>query len=444
MNIIDFIQRDDYNVSMTLRLERSEWEPWIKAAALELQKNGRIQGFRPGKAPLKLLEAKFGKLLYQSAAMEAQNVMLVQACEQKDLTPVSDPVVTVAQADGEALALSVSFWTYPELTKLNYRGLRVERPVRVVSEADIDREAENFRRNHLLLQKVTRGVQVGDLVEVAFRAAKEGYSFSYDRSEQARFIVGEGRIFAGLDEALLGHVAGDELDLDLTMPKGFHRDDIAGLTIHVHIRLKSVEERVLQELDDAFVQRYVKDCDSLADYRNQLRTRLETAYSHRAEELYRRNLEQALADAVTVPIPESMYRTNLDRYIAGLASAAKAKKQTVEELLSEEGKTPEQYLQEIVPLARLQVKLSVAHDYIASHENMTINEEEIQRWIEQRAQALEMTANDLLVQIGGTERVADELLRIKIAELLHATAKAVDVEIDRLPGEDPTRPVLMN
>lgn len=443
MKIIDFTQSEDYHVTMSLRLERPEWEPRLKQAALELQRQGAVQGFRPGKAPLRMVESRYGKQLYQAAAQLAQNDMLLQACEEKALAPVSEPVVMAVQADGEALELAVNFWTYPELRELKYRGLRVERPVRVVSEADIDREAEHFRRNHLLVRPVQRGVQKGDIVELAFRAETEGFSFSYDRSDHARVLVGEGRLFAGLDEALLGHVAGDELDLDLAMPKDFHRDDIAGLTVHVHVRIKSVEERAEQELSDELVRRYVRDCEGVAAFRERLRFSLTAAYARRAEELYRRNLEHALADAVTAPLPESMYRTNLDRYLSGLAAAAKSQGQSVEELLTAEGKTLEQYLREVGPLAREQVKLSVAYDYIVSQEDLTVSEEELQRFLTLRAQAQDISVEDALAQMGGRERAAEELQRQKIMKLLADSAETVDVELERLPGEDPAVPVLM-
>lgn len=444
MEVLDFKRDERSRVSFSLRLPRKDWELYLKRASAALQRQRALPGFRPGAAPLKTAEALFGRTLYQAAGTEAQHALLVQFCEERGLDPVSEPSAMVVTADKTGFECVYQFDVYPELTELNYRGLHAGKPHRAVTEADIDREAEIFRRNHLLVRPVERGVRIGDLVELAFRAEKEGYSFSYDRSEQARVIVGQGRLFTGLDEALLGHVAGDELDLELTMAKDFHRDDIAGLTIRVRVRLKSVEERAEQALDDALVSRCVKGCETVADFRERLRQRLAEVYEARAGEIFRRNLEAALAEAVPVAVPDAMIRTNYERYLAGLYAAAQAQKRTIEELLADEGKTLESYQAEMLPLARRQVLFSLAVDYIIEKEGLTVSEAELNAWRRGSAEGMGVSPEKAEELLGGREAVIQELLTKKAMAVVEAAAVPETVEIERLPGEDPALPVLVN
>ncbi len=444
MDVLDFSRDEKSLVSFGIRLDRREWEPYLKSASSALQRQTPLRGFRPGAAPLKTAEAMYGKALYQAAANEAQGKLLPEICSERQLEPVSVPEIMVVTADKSGFECVCRFFNYPEIRELNYRGLTAKKPHRAVTEADIDREAENFRRNHLKVYETDREARLGDIAEVSFRGTCDGHGFPFDHSDKSRFILGSGRLFAGLDGALLGHHGGDELELSLTMPKTFHRQEIAGLTLDLSVRLKGVWARELQEMNDAFVRETVKDCETVSAYREKLRGRLQQVYEARSDEIFRRNLEASLAEAVSVPLPESMVRTNYERYLAGLFTAAKAQGKTPEELLQTEGKTMVSYQEEILPLAQRQVLYSLAVEYIVQKEALTVSEQELDVWSRESAEAMGLTPEKLLEQSGGREAIVQELLTRKVMALVAAYAHAEIVETDRLPGEDPDRPVLMN
>lgn len=444
MEVLDFKRDDRSHVSFSIRLTRQEWESYLKKASAALQRQRALPGFRPGAAPLKTAEALLGKTLYQAAGGEAQHELLVRFCEERGLDPVSEPSAMVVIADKTGFECVYSFFAYPELTELPYRGLKAEKPHRTVTEADIDREAENFRRNHLKVYETEREARLGDIAEVSFTGTVNGHGFDFDHSDRSRFVLGSGQLFAGLDEALLGHHAGDELALSLTMPKTFHRDGIAGLTVDLNVKLRGVWARELQELDDAFVRGNVKGCETVADFRERLRQRLKEVYESRADALYRRNLEAALAEAVPLAVPDSMIRTNYERYLGGLYAAAQAQKITPDELLKAEGKTLESYQAEILPLARRQVLFSLAVDFIVEQEKLIVSEAELNAWRRDSAAAMGLAPENAEAQMGGREAMIQDLLTRKAMAVVAAAAVPETVETERLPGEDPALPVLVN
>ena len=444
MDVLDFTHNSESYVSFTASLTRKEWEGWLKKASAALQKQRPLPGFRPGAAPLPVAERLYGKTLYQAAAADAQRELLSRVCEEMALDPVSEPSAEILSADGADFACRYSFFVYPELKELNYRGLKAEKPHRAVTESDIDRELENFRRNHLRVYETEREARFGDIVEVTFRGSTDGHGFPFDSSEKSRFVLGSGQLFAGLDEALLGHHKGDELSLTLTMPKNFHRQEIAGLTLDLSVRLKGVWARELQEVNDAFVRDYVKGCGSVSEYRELLRCRLEAAYESRAGKLYESNLEAALADAVPISVPEPMIRTNYERYLRQLASAAKVQGRTPEQLLRDEGKTLESYQAELLPLAHRQVLFSLAVDYIIENEKLSVSAQELDSWRNSTAEAMGLSPEQAQSQLGDSEALIEELLTRKAMALVASAAEPTVVELETLPGEDPHFPVLVN
>ena len=444
MEVLDFNHDSDSLVSFTVRLDRKEWEVRLKKASASLQKRRALPGFRPGSAPLPMAERAYGETLYQAAAVEAQQELLLRVCRERSLDPVSEPETTILSADAAGFSCRCSFYSYPELKELGYRGLSAEKPHRPVTEADIDREVENFRRNHLRVYETEREARLGDIVEVAFRGTADGHGFPYDASEKSRFVLGSGQLFAGLDEALLGRHGGDELSLSLTMPGDFHRQEIAGLTLDLSVRLKGVWARDLQEVDDAFVREYVRGCSSVSEYRELLRRRLKAVYDARASKFFERNLEAALADAVTVSVPEAMIRTNYERYMAQLAAAAKAQGRTPEQLLQDEGKTLSSYQAELLPLARRQVLFSLAVDYIVDREKLIVTEEELSARRRSTAEAMGLPPDRSETLFGDSEALIQELLTKKAMAIVAASAVAETVELERLPDEDPSVPVLVN
>lgn len=433
MKIDDFVKRENFRVTFTVTMEGDEWSEYLRRTSRELQKRRSVPGFRAGKAPLQAAANFYGELLYTEAVGQAGPQAVDRACRERGLEPVSVPAFTALRAGREGLTLVVDFYNYPEIKDLTYRGLRVERPHMAATEEMEEQELRAYMASHLNVHQVEREARMGDIVEVDFHGTRYGKPFPFDHGHNIRFLMGTGRLFAGLDEALAGHTAGDEMDLTLKMPQDFHRQDIARSTLDLRVRLVGVWAREMYELNDDFVRSQVKGASTVEEFRAMMRERAQKGLDLKAERSYERNLEQSLADAVKEPIPEAMVQTVLDRFVEGLRATAAAQGETVEQLLAREGRTLEDYRAMSLPHARRQTYVNVALDYIRSAEKLTVSQEDIEAYYKSYAAKFNLTPQEARQSAGDPERAADTILNERAMDIVRSSAVPVTVEVTELP-----------
>lgn len=271
---------------------------------------------------------------------------------------------------------------------------------------------------------------MGDIVEVSFTGTHNGERFPYDHSEKSRFTLGSGQLFAGLDELLEGHVAGDDLEPSLTMPEDFHRDDVAGMTLDLKVHLRGVWARDLLECTDEYVKEHIKGCETLAEFREKQRSEIQSRYDSESARHYRRNLDEALAAAVTCPIPGAMMDTAIARYVATLRSIAAQQGKTAEQVLQEEGKTMADFIEQVRPSAETQVRESIALDYIARAEKIEVTGEELAGYIQRYAESGKISVEEAQRRLGGVDALYERMLNDRAMKVVTDSAEPVIQEVE--------------
>lgn len=432
MEILNFSIADQYKVKFTAAMDRKTWEPYLKEASLTLQKKKAVSGFRPGAAPLALAEREYGADLYKPAAKKAVDGCIEKICVEKKLIPVSLPEVEIFELGPKGFSFTVHFDKYPEVESMEYRGLKAEKPVCKCKEADIDAEIDLFRSQQLAVNEVSREARMGDIVQLDFSGTHNGKPFPFNHTSQFRLVLGTGVLFAGLDEALCGHKAEDRLNLTLTMPQNFHRAEIAGLTLDLHVHVQSVWERSLRELNDDFVKEFVKGAETVAEYREQTRQKIQQRMDAQSESLFYANLNAEIARNLPVQIPPSMVETVLKRYIDTLSAFARQQDMTIEQYLAKEGKTLNDYEELARPAAKEEAAVSIAVDYVISAEHLTVAPERLRRYYERYAAGNKITVEEAKRRVNESALVEDYLHKDAL-KLIRDAAVAVPVEVEKLP-----------
>ncbi len=422
--------KESWDVSFDATASKEEWQGYLKDASLELQKRKAVPGYRAGKAPLGVAKKHYGKTLIEAASAAARKEMFEKACMENGYAPVSDPIMLDLQADEDGFSVHCSFQDYPKLTQLNYRGLKPEKPLHTVTEAEIDQEIDKYMRNHLYVHEVPREARMNDIVQVNFNATHEGESFYYDHARDVRFIMGSGQLFTGLDEVLVGHVAGDDIDVTLTMPEDFHRENVRGWTLNIHVHLVGVWARDLLECTDEYVKEHIKDCETVADFREQQRAKKQDLSDRESERRYKDNLEKALAEAVTDPLPPAMLDTAIGRFVGTLGRYAAQSGGTAESLLAAEGKTMEDYINMCRVPAEQQVRMSVALDYIIQNEKLEVSQEALTERLQRYADIDKTSAQEAADKRGGVEQIYSTMLNDMAMKIVADTAEPQIVEVE--------------
>lgn len=432
MKILNFAVEDEYKVELTIAVEREDWVPYLKKASAELQKKKAISGFRPGAAPLAMAEREYGQELYKPAAAQAVDECIEKVCLEKKLAPVSLPEVDIFELTPKGFSFKVRFDKYPEVKSMEYRGLKAEKPICKCKEADIDAEIDQFRKQHLSVEETDREARMGDIVQLDFAGTHNGEPFPFNRASKFRLVLGTGVLFAGLDEALCGRKAGDQLNLTLTMPADFHRAEIAGLTLDLHVHVQSVWERNLREVNDAFVKQFISGAETVAEYREQTRQNIQRRLDAQSESLFYANLNTEIARKLPVQVPPSMVDTVLKRYMNALAGFATQQDMTAEQYLAKEGKTLEDYKELARPAAWEEAAVSIAVDYVISAEGLTVAPERLRLYYERYAAGAKITVEEAKRRVNEAVLI-DDYLHKDALKLIRDAAVAIPVEVETLP-----------
>lgn len=435
MEFKDLIKDEHQFVKFELSLNEGEYKKYLNRVSLELQRSQPAKGYRYGKLPLSMASSIYGNELFSRANDYSVNECLNQVCIEHDLAPVSPPNIAVIKAELSGFAAIISFYTYPNLSELDYKSLKPEKYEKKCSEKDIDDAINQYMLNHRIVHEVNREARIGDIVDVDFTGTCKGESFPFDHSKNSRYTLGTDQLFAGLDKILEGHFGNENFEVSLTMPADFHREEIAGLTLDLKVHLNGVWERTLLECTDEYVKENIDGCNTVADFRERMRSAIQNQYDGKSKRLYSSAISEALADSVTCYIPEPMIQVCIQRMIDALSASASVEGLTAERALQNIGKTVSQYKEECRPVAEKQVKLSVALDFISRSENIIVSEDEIDTVIRNSARANQISFNDALNNLGGRDGVREELLSKKALELVKSSVTPVIIEVEKFPNE---------
>lgn len=226
---------------------RSEVENRLKS----LSRTTKIQGFRPGKAPFKVVQQRYGKQVRQEVIGEVLQATFYEAITQEKLRPAGQPHIH-PQESGQGLVYTAKFEIMPDVKLGKIEKLEFEKPVCEITAADVDKMIEVMRKQRQNWKETDRKSEPGDAVVLDFEGTVNGESFEGNSATDFRLELGSGRLIPGFEEGLTGKNAGEEVVLSVTFPKDYQKQELAGKPAEFKVKIHKVLEPVLPELDDKF------------------------------------------------------------------------------------------------------------------------------------------------------------------------------------------------
>jgi trigger factor len=271
----------------------------IAARLKTISRTARLNGFRPGKAPLKVIRQQFGPQVHREVIGELLQSSYAEAVTQKQLTPAGSPRIEPQSMDeGQDLKYTATFEVFPELELQPMESLEIDRVTAEVTEADVDAMVERLRKQQMRYSAVTRGAASGDKVNIDFEGAIDGVAFAGGKGENVAIIVGEGRMLPDLEQGLIGASAGEKRDITVNFPADYRATELAGKQAIFAAEVKSVEEPVLPEIDEEFFKAFGVTEGGLPKLREDVTANM------------RRELEQALRNRNKSVVMDKLYSAN--------------------------------------------------------------------------------------------------------------------------------------
>ena len=261
---------------LTVRLPAQELEDKVRSRIQETGRSARLKGFRPGKVPTKVIEQRFGRQIRGEVLSEMIGSSYQEAITREKLRPAVQPAIqtTGTPTNGE-IEYTATFEVMPEIGKIDISGLEIMKPTSSVTDADIDQMIETLRLQRRTFQPVERAAQAGDMVLFEYAAEAGGARHPATGFDRVGTLLGSGAFLAEVENALVGHKAGDDFTVDATFPAAFREPLIAGKTAKVAIKVVRVQEPHLPAIDEAFAASFGIKEGGLARFCEDVRANLE-------------------------------------------------------------------------------------------------------------------------------------------------------------------------
>lgn len=361
-------------VRINVEVPFTELEPDFQRAYKELAKQVRLPGFRPGKAPAKLLEARFGReAMLDQVVNDALPARYGQAVAEAEVDPIGQPDIEVTKKEyGEELAFTAEVDVRPKIALPDLGSLKVSVDPIEVSDDDVDAELESLRARFGTLQGVERPVALGDFVSIDLSATVDGEEVPNAAAEGLSHEVGSGRLIAGLDDALVGLSVDESKEFTAQLATGEH----AGKDAQVTVTVRSIKERELPEPDDEFAQ-LASEFDTIDELRANLRDQVARVKRAQQAEQIRDATIDAILEQVEVPLPEAIVRAQVDSAVHNALHSFEHDEAKFAEALREQGKSRQQFEVDAQNAAESDLKKQLLLDSLADELEIQVGQEDL-------------------------------------------------------------------
>jgi len=271
----------------------------IAARLKSLSRTARLNGFRPGKAPLTVIRQQFGVQVHREVIGELLQSSFAEAVTEQQLSPAGNPRIEPQSMDeGQDLKYIATFEVFPEVALQPIDALEVERVTAEVTEADIDAMIERLRKQQTKYSPVTRAAANADKVTIDFEGKIDAVAFAGGQGENVGIVLGLERMLPELEQGLVGATPGEQRDITVNFPADYRASELAGKQAVFHTVVKSVEEPVLPELDEEFCKSFGVTEGGLPKLREDVAANM------------RRELDQNLRNRNKTSVMEKLYQVN--------------------------------------------------------------------------------------------------------------------------------------
>ncbi|MDR1409388.1 MAG: trigger factor [Oscillospiraceae bacterium] len=358
-------------------------EDFAKAAsAAYLKQRGRINvpGFRKGKAPRPIIERLYGEdIFYEGALDSLLPDLLSDAYKEGELDIIAQPFDLEANTGTapENVNVTVKVWTKPVVNLTKYEGLEAEKEEVNVIDGDIDAEIERRRERNARVSSSENPAVDGDIAVIDFEGFLEGVPFEGGKGEKYELTLGGGQFIPGFEEQIIGHSAGENLDVNVSFPEEYHAEELAGKPVVFKVYIHELKHKELPELDDEFAKD-LGDYDTIADLREGVRTELLEQRRNHAGEHFESNVLEALIDATEGEIPPPMVEHQAKEQVRSMAQNLERQSMPLDMYLQYTGQTPEQFEESQHPAAERRVRLELALEKIVELAAIDVKAEEVE------------------------------------------------------------------
>lgn len=392
-------------------------------------KNFRINGFRPGKAPRKVVEQVYGKeALYNDAMDYVIGHDYYAAVEELKLDVVSDPQkIDVKEFNAEKAVYTVEVYVKPEVKLGAYKALEVTRVSADVSDEDVDKAVEEeAKKNARMITIEDRAAAMDDTVVIDFEGSVDGVPFEGGKGENFSLKLGSGQFIPGFEEQLVGIAAEGETVVKVTFPEDYHAADLAGKAAEFKVKVHEIKKEELPAIDDAFASD-ISEFETLAAYKEDLKKKM---VEKKESEAKKAMDEEALKTAINnaeIEIPACMIQASQEQEVRRMEQQLSMYGMNMAQYCQYMGVTVEEFKERVRPQAEINVRRDLVLEAIVAEEKIEATQEEIDKEFAEAAEYMKKPVEEVkALYAANTDAVIRDIQLRKASELITTSAVPVD------------------
>lgn len=357
-----------------------EWKNAQEKALEKLAKNVKIDGFRQGKAPMKMVKSRVGKA---AILEEATDVVLKKSYAaillDNNIQPVGQPQVQIDELTEDVLKVTVTAPVAPEVTLGQYKGLEVKKGTVKVTKKEIEAELANYQNQFAeLVIKEEGTVENGDTAVIDFEGFKDGVAFEGGKAENHSLEIGSGSFIPGFEEQVIGMKVGEEKEINVTFPEEYQSAELAGQEAVFKVKVHEIKTKVLPDIDDELAKDVnIDGIETLADLETYTKEQIKNKKQTEVESKFSDDIFNAVIENTPLEVPEAMIETETQTMLREVEQNLSQQGLNMELFQQLTGKTMEDMKAEMSEQAEKRVKFNLILAEIAKAENIEISDEEV-------------------------------------------------------------------
>ena len=411
-------------VKLTIEVPAEEVEKALNAAYQKQKNSISVPGFRKGKVPRAMIEKMYGvEVFYEEAANNLMQNSYAAAVEESGVDVVSRPTVDVVQIEkGKAFIYTAEVAVKPEVKLGKYKGVNVTKANVKVTAAEVKEALEAERNKNARTVSVTRAAKLGDTVMIDYEGSVDGVPFEGGKAENSPLELGSHSFIDTFEDQLVGHKAGEEVDVNVTFPEQYHAAELAGQPALFKVKINDVTTKELPKLDDEFASD-VSEFETLAEYKEELKKQLEEKKAAEAKREQEDEAIAAIVEASEMDIPEAMIQTQCEDMVNEFAQRIAQSGLTMEQYMQFSGQTVDKLMEQVRPEAETRIRTSLVLEAIVKAEGIEATEEDVNAEIEKMAAMYGMPAEQVKEYVGADEGLKRQISITKAVEYIMANVK---------------------
>jgi trigger factor len=298
---------------LTVGVPSVQVESEVAKRLKDASKNVRINGFRQGKVPMKVIKQRYGAGVRQEVIGEVMSRSFYEAVQKEDVKPAGQPSIEAKEiAEGKDLEYVATFEVYPSIELADLTKIEVTKHNASVSDTDVGNMIEVLRKQQATWSEVERAAAIGDKTTIDFVGTKDGEEFAGSKAEAHELLLGSGSMIPGFEDGVVGLKAGEEKTLSLTFPDDYKAEELKGAAVEFTVKLIKVLESELPELNDELYVKFGVEEGGEAKFREEVKGNMDRELANAAKAKVKKQVMDSLIEANPVDLPSPLVANEIN------------------------------------------------------------------------------------------------------------------------------------